>query len=203
MLTRQKLVAIRAQTKSILNENNESDNIMKRLIDVYSDKNLMFFLKNKKHLRNVGSNEAKNIEKLSRFFHMKDNRVIFQRDLNLDQYFIIPREHERLNLILVAHDNGHHGITSTVNRIETSGYTWHCIQTDVETFIKKCTKCHKFNYQKKVHSPAKALSIQTIFDRIAIDLVLGLPETNTGYKGILVITEYLTKYPYAVPIRSK
>jgi len=40
-------------------------------------------------------------------------------------------------------------------------------------------------------------------ERVGIDLVLGLPLTESGYNGILVITEYLSKYPYAVPIRSK
>jgi len=40
-------------------------------------------------------------------------------------------------------------------------------------------------------------------ERIGMDLILGLPLTDSGYNGILVITEYLTKYPYAVAIRSK
>ncbi len=40
-------------------------------------------------------------------------------------------------------------------------------------------------------------------DRIGIDLVGGLPDTPSGYKGILVITDALSKYPFAVPIRTK
>jgi transposase InsO family protein len=55
----------------------------------------------------------------------------------------------------------------------------------------------------KFNAPAQALPVKGIFDRIGIDLVLGLPLTVDGYKGILVITEYLSKFPYAVPIRSK
>ena len=34
-------------------------------------------------------------------------------------------------------------------------------------------------------------------------VVTGLPTTTEGFNGLLVITEYLTKYPYAVPIKSK
>jgi IS30 family transposase len=33
--------------------------------------------------------------------------------------------------------------------------------------------------------------------------VFGLPKALDGSKGILVIIEQLTKYPYAVPIKSK
>ena len=51
--------------------------------------------------------------------------------------------------------------------------------------------------------PAIAIDPISVFDRIGIDLVLGLPVTEEKFLGILVITEYLTKFPYVVPIRSK
>jgi hypothetical protein len=36
-----------------------------------------------------------------------------------------------------------------------------------------------------------------------MDLVLGLPVTERGHNGILVISEYLTKFPVVFPIKSK
>jgi hypothetical protein len=36
-----------------------------------------------------------------------------------------------------------------------------------------------------------------------MDLLFGLPMTKDSFKGILVIAEYLSKFPYAVPIKSK
>ena len=42
-----------------------------------------------------------------------------------------------------------------------------------------------------------------IFERFGADLILGLPETQEGYIGILLITEYLTKFPHGFPIKSK
>ena len=36
-----------------------------------------------------------------------------------------------------------------------------------------------------------------------MDLIFGLPPTAEGYTGIVVITEYVTKFPYAAPIKSK
>ena len=38
---------------------------------------------------------------------------------------------------------------------------------------------------------------------MGIVLVFGLPGTVNEYNGSLLIKEYLNKYPYAVPIRSK
>jgi hypothetical protein len=59
-------------------------------------------------------------------------------------------------------------------------------------------------HQKKlcIHQKAFAILIKALFERIGIDLVK-LPKTRSGYNGAMVITEYLTKYPYAVPIRTK
>ena len=50
---------------------------------------------------------------------------------------------------------------------------------------------------------ALALPKYSIFVRMASDLVFGLPVTERGFKGILVMTEVLTKYPYIAPIKSK
>ena len=51
--------------------------------------------------------------------------------------------------------------------------------------------------------PALAIPINDVMERVGIDLVLGLPLTDDGYNGVLVITEYLSKFAYAVPIKSK
>lgn len=44
---------------------------------------------------------------------------------------------------------------------------------------------------------------QRIFDLLGIYLVFGLPLTEEGYHGFLIITEYITKFPWVVPITSK
>jgi hypothetical protein len=42
-----------------------------------------------------------------------------------------------------------------------------------------------------------------LFDRVGIDLVFGLPLTLEGFKGILLITDYLSKYPFVFCIKFK
>ncbi|CAF0725122.1 unnamed protein product [Brachionus calyciflorus] len=74
---------------------------------------------------------------------------------------------------------------------------------DVKKIVDTCKICKENQFKPAENHPAKFLKVSGIFDRIGIDLVLGLPETPEGYIGILVIVEYFTKYPYAVPIKSK
>ena len=40
------------------------------------------------------------------------------------------------------------------------------------------------------------------FKKIAIDIVGELPRTTTGYKYILTIVDYATRYPEAIPLRT-
>lgn len=40
------------------------------------------------------------------------------------------------------------------------------------------------------------------FKKIAIDIVGELPRTTTGYKYILTIVDYATRYPEAIPSRT-
>ena len=77
------------------------------------------------------------------------------------------------------------------------------MRKDVYQVVKSCATCHRNQKVPSKEHSAIALPVTNLFDRIGIDLILGLPITNEKYNGILVITEYLSKYPYAVPIKSK
>jgi hypothetical protein len=74
---------------------------------------------------------------------------------------------------------------------------------DVSLAIDSCPQCIRFNRAHAPEHPARSLSIPTIFHRVAMDLTLGLPITERGHNGILVISEYLSKFPVAYPIKSK
>jgi len=92
-LTRHILVTTRANIKD------QNTKILDRLIDIYNEKNLMNFLKHKKHLKNATKETKDKTAKLLPYFEYKNNHVIFQRDLNKEEFLVIPKEHERLNLI--------------------------------------------------------------------------------------------------------
>ena len=55
---------------------------------------------------------------------------------------------------------------------------------------------------KSKRAPLKPVEIvNEPFKKIAIDIVGELPRTTTGYKYILTIVDYATRYPEAIPSR--
>ena len=44
--------------------------------------------------------------------------------------------------------------------------------------------------------------IEVPFDRLALDIVGPLPNTSQGHRYILVMVDYATRYPEALPLRT-
>ncbi len=68
--------------------------------------------------------------------------------------------------------------------------------------IDQCENCNRNQLAPVISHPAIAIPVINIFDRINIDLVFGLTEVD-DYVGIFIVTEALTKYVYAVEIKTK
>ena len=51
-------------------------------------------------------------------------------------------------------------------------------------------------------APLLPLPVENAFDRIAIDAIGPFPESNSGNRYILVITDYLTRWPEAFAVKS-
>ena len=74
---------------------------------------------------------------------------------------------------------------------------------DVKRVVEACEVCRLYQKQATVQHPAKAIKTLYVHCMIGMDLVLGFPESQEGYVGLLVITEYLTKYPYVKAVKNK
>ena len=76
---------------------------------------------------------------------------------------------------------------------------------DVAEFCKTCPcqECQKTASEKRTITPLVPLPIiEEPFQRIDMDLVGPLPRSRCGNKYILVICDYATRYPEAIPLRS-
>ena len=73
----------------------------------------------------------------------------------------------------------------------------------LKNVVAQCVVCQRNDKGPVESHPAKALAVNGIFDRIGIDLVFGLPETDDKFVGLLVITEYLSIFPFVRAIKSK
>ena len=123
--------------------------------------------------------------------------MVFQKDFNLR----VPLPSERKEIILKSHLLGHFAAHTVHNKLKEK-YYWRNMINDINLVISQCGPCVRHQKVRVEEQPAIAIPITGIFDRVGLDCIFGLPISN-GYVGILVIMEYLSKYPYAVPIRSK
>ena len=97
---------------------------------------------------------------------------------------------------------GHLGKEKTRQRILRRFY-WPTLYKEVEEFCQTCVKCQKSASRKVPPAPQLPLPvISEPFKPVAMDLVGPLPRSKSGNKYILVLCDYATRYPEAIPLRS-
>ena len=184
-------------TLKAINVNNST-----ALIDPSEDENLLYRLKFGKFRDGLNAKNVRRINGIIENFKLIDDKLFMLKKGSSSEYLEVPRLGERKDKILEAHRLGHFQTESTVNRLNEE-YTWRGLENDVEEAIARCKQCHENHTVTPSHHPAQATDIFHIHQRVGIDLVLGLPETTEGYVGCMVTTEYLSKWPTVVPIKTK
>jgi hypothetical protein len=87
----------------------------------------------------------------------------------------VPHPKDREAIVLSTHRLGHFGLNPCHESITKKGYYWRTLSKDIERAINACAECQKFKITPTFNHPAQALNISGIFDRVGVDLVLGLP----------------------------
>ena len=125
-------------------------------------------------------------------------------DLETVSQLVIPTPFRKAVLTL-AHKiplAGHLGWKKTAARVMQRFY-WPTLFHDVKQLCKTCPECQKTAAHRKLRAPLIPLPImEEPFRRIAMDIVGPLPRSRSGNRYILVICDYVTRYPEAIPLRS-
>ena len=172
-------------------------------LDPWEDETFLHFLKTNKYLPGSNKQECKRIQKEAQRYLFDNEKIFFIPDKDdTKKTLIVPKPDDRLHLVKTTHALGHFKEQTTLERLRAT-YFWKSMNHDVQRVIKTCLTCLRHDSARVHEHPALSLPVTEIHDRIGIDCVFGLPLTKEGFKGLLVITEYLTKYPHAVPIKSK
>ena len=118
---------------------------------------------------------------------------------------LVQSEQCRGKVLSIAHSiplAGHLGIEKTRQRIMQHFY-WPTLYNDVEEFCRCCIHCQKSSKKGVPKAPLVPLPVvSTPFQKIAMDIIGPLPQSRSGYRYILVICDYATRYPEAIPLRS-
>ncbi len=117
---------------------------------------------------------------------------------------VVPRPKTETVLEL-AHSHpmaGHLGPANTAQRIRDR-FHWPGLEAEVKRFCQACPTCQVMSPRKPPPSPLIPLPIIEVpFERIGMDLVGPLPKSARGHEHILVIVDYATRYPEAIPLRK-
>ena len=82
-------------------------------------------------------------------------------------------------------------------------FFWPNIFKDVADYCHSCPECQKAARKTGQRSPMISLPIMgQRFERIAMDIVGPLPRSIKGYKYMLVVCDYVTRYPEAIPLKK-
>lgn len=168
-------------------------------VEPYENEALMHYLKYRMHKSGRPEKQCRTIEFVSKFFELINDRVYIKLD---DTLLLIPTPDERNKIIEQAHGQGHFQADATVNEVKKLHH-WPSMRDDIRKFISQCERCQRSEPTKRLFHPAKALPVTNVLDRVHIDLVFGLPQTEEGFTGIFLAIDSLSKYPFALPLKSK
>ena len=96
---------------------------------------------------------------------------------------------------------GHLGRDKTTRRILQRFY-WPTVHRDVADYCRGCDVCQKRAGKNVPRAPLIPLPvISQPFERIAMDIVGPLTRSSRGNRFVLVVCDYATRYPEAVPMK--
>ena len=97
---------------------------------------------------------------------------------------------------------GHLGQDKTAKRILQRFY-WPTLFRDAKAYCRCCEQCQKCSRKKPPRAPLVPLPVmEEPFQRLAMDIVGPLPKSRKGNRFILVLSDYATRYPEAIPLKT-
>ena len=127
-----------------------------------------------------------------------------ENGVDVREQLVLPKQC-REKVMELAHSipmAGHLSKHKTTDRVLQRFY-WPALRADVAEYCRRCKTCQKTSRVKPPPAPLIPLPVMDVpFERIAMDVVGPLPRTSSGNKYVLVICDYATRYPEAVPMKS-
>ena len=135
------------------------------------------------------------------------NKLLYQvvkRNDECVELLLVPRPFVQ-SVLQLAHSHllgAHLGVEKTLDRIKAR-FHWPGVKRAVEDYCRSCPECQQVALKPHFRGPLIPLPIISVpFSRIAMDLVGPLPKSSRGHQYILVILDYATRYPEAIPLRT-
>lgn len=127
------------------------------------------------------------------------------RDQAFDWRTVVPKSHRKA-IIGEHHDSpvaGHAGAWKTLNRL-TQKYYWPKMRADVSRYVRGCTVClaNKSDHRGPAGLMTGRPNITRPWEFVSVDLVGPLPPSTSGFRYILSVQDYFSKFCIFIPLRS-
>ncbi|KAJ8965766.1 hypothetical protein NQ317_010167 [Molorchus minor] len=123
-----------------------------------------------------------------------------------DYWKVVVPKCDRRKLISSAHDSptsGHMGVYKTYGRLIDKCY-WPKMRSDVANYVRRCEICaaHKSSNKTPADMMISHKKADVPWEIISVDLMGPLPRSKRGNSFILVVTDYLSKFVVAYPLKK-
>ena len=137
---------------------------------------------------------------------LDDNHILWRNrsEKSLRAQLVVPRS-LRDTVFNDSHHTtygGHFGITHTHSKLQLH-YFWPGMSDFVRDRISACHKCVARKSPVNRHHPMGHVPVSGKFERVAMDLLDVSVISAKGFKYILVVCDYFTKYTEAYPLKDK
>ena len=96
---------------------------------------------------------------------------------------------------------GHLGARKVLEKARARFY-WPGQRKNIEKWCHECSICNSRKSSPRGRAPMEACCAKRPLEHVAMDILGPLPETPRGYRYILVIGDYFTKWKEAFPLRD-
>ena len=144
-------------------------------------------------------------------YFMKDGlafrRTDFKKDGTRSTTCLFTPTPLRPLILSFAHDSimsGHQGARRTEQRVRED-FFWPGLGRDVHSYIRTCTQCQQHIDRGRVSRvPLEIVpTVEEPFQKVAVDIIGPIiPAAEGGYRYILTIVDFATRYPEAVALKG-
>ncbi len=117
---------------------------------------------------------------------------------------LVPKSRREM-IFQAAHSTpmaDHLGEAKTSERL-MARFFWSGIHENVCRWCAACLECQLVNPPATAKAPLRPLPLmEAPFERIGMDLIRPLERSARGYRFVLVLVNYATRYPETVPLRT-
>lgn len=119
----------------------------------------------------------------------------------LGKKFISDKQ-QQMDILRAAHATSHNGAEFLFQAVWRAGMYWPGMKRQCVEVASRCRPCLQFNVGREGFHPVQSPSAQCVWDHVAIDCAVELPESANGFKHILIIVDVMSRFVITKPLRE-